>query len=88
MSPVSSRLEYDNRLQASIDRLRAMGLKFLVQTPTDKEVYLVIEMDSIINLIEKRISYPTKEIQKMKGGEKDYMVVHFWKGDKPEFLLK
>lgn len=60
-----------------------MGIKYLLQTPTKNECYLVIDEASIDKLIESKITYPTKEVLKWRQGEKDYLVIHFWKGEKP-----
>lgn len=72
-----SRLEFDKRIEASMDRLRAMGLKFYIETPSDNECFIVIDMKSVVKLIDSKITYPNRRTY-LEG---DYMIIHFWRGE-------
>jgi hypothetical protein len=75
-----SRLEFDKRVEASMDRLRAMGLKFYVETMGDNECYIVIDMKSVVRLIDSKITYPSRRTY-LEG---EYMIIHFWRGEAPD----
>ena len=60
-----------------------MGLRFLIQSPNKEECYIVIDVKSIEDIIMKRITYPSSEATAEKMGDKDYILIHFWRGDKP-----
>jgi|YelNatPaOPRAMG01_1025707.scaffolds.fasta_scaffold42944_4 hypothetical protein len=70
-------LQFDKRIEASMDRLKAMGLKFYVETVGDSECYIVIDMRSVVKLIDSKITYPKRKTY-MEG---NYMVIKFWKGE-------
>lgn len=61
-----------------MDRLKAMGLKFYVETVGDNECFIVIDMKSIVKLIDSKITYPNRETS-LEG---DYMIIHFWRGQR------
>jgi hypothetical protein len=74
----------DNRLQSSMNRLKAMGLKFHIEQPTKNEVLLVIEAKSLVKLIDSKITYPKRESKLIEN----YIMIHFWKGENPEYSLE
>lgn len=74
----------DNRVQSSIDRLKAMGLKFHIEQPSVNECMIVIDAESVVKLIDSKITYPKRE--SVLDGK--YMLIHFWKGENPEYSVK
>ena len=75
-----SRLEFDKRVEASMERLRAMGLRFYVETAGQDECYIVIDMKSVVRLIDSKITYPKRRTY-LEG---NYMIIHFWRGEEPD----
>jgi hypothetical protein len=76
-----STVTMDKRIQTSMDRLRAMGIKFYVEQPDRNQAYVVIDMDSLVKLIDSKITYPSRKTTLEKMGEKVYMMIHFWRGE-------
>jgi len=74
----------DNRFQSSVDRLKAMGLKFHIEQPATDECMIVIDAKSLVKLIDSKITWPKRESKLIDG----YMMIHFWKGEKPEYSLE
>jgi len=52
-----------------------MGLKVYVEAPSKNEAYIVIDMQSVVNMIYNKITYPNKEITI----EDKYMIIRIWK---------
>jgi hypothetical protein len=77
MSAKGNMLQYDKRIEASMDRLKAMGLRYYVETVGSNECYIVIDVKSIMELIDKRITYPKRRVT-LEG---NFMVIKFWKGE-------
>lgn len=69
-------LKLDKRYESSMARLTAMGLKFYTETVGDDECYIVIDVQSIVKLIDSKITYPSRETF-LSGRD---MVIHFWRG--------
>jgi hypothetical protein len=67
----------DERFEKSVDRLKAMGLKFYIDTVKDTEAYIVIDLESVVKLIDNKITYPSRRTY-MEG---KYMIIKVWKGD-------
>jgi hypothetical protein len=67
----------DERFEKSIDRLKAMGLKFYIDAVKDTEAYIVIDLESVVKLIDSKITYPSRRTY-MEG---KYMIIKVWKGD-------
>jgi hypothetical protein len=74
---------YDTRINSTLNRFKALGYKFHIEQPNNNEVLLVIDMNSVIQRIQSLITYPKKEVKL----EDKYLLIHFWKGDTPEFSL-
>jgi len=74
-----SKVIYDKRVEKSLNRLRAMGLKVHIESPSNDEAYIVIDIKSVLDLIYRKITFPNKEVF-MEG---NYMVVRIWRGDYP-----
>ena len=70
-----SQLRYNKMVEKSIDRLRAMGLKLYIEAPNDDEVYIVIDIKSIMNMISRKISYPQHKLYR----EGDYVIIKIWR---------
>jgi len=67
----------DNRYASSVARLTAMGLKFYTETIGENEAYIVIDTESIVKLIDSKITYPSRTTS-LDGRN---MVIHFWRGN-------
>jgi len=74
-----SKLQYDSRFTASVDRLKAMGIKFYIEQAGEDEAWLVIDMPSVVKLIDSKITYPSRETML----DNNNMVIHFWRHGKP-----
>jgi len=70
-----SQVILDKRVEKSLNRLKAMGLKVYVEAPSKNEAYIVIDMQSVVNMIYNKITYPNKEIHL----EDKYMIIRIWK---------
>jgi len=55
-------LEQHDVVQASIRRLKAMGLNVVVSPENQDELFIFIPIDDLIRLISKHITYPNKEV--------------------------
>ena len=72
-----SQIKYEKRVEKSLSRLKAMGLKVHIEAPNKDEAYIVIDIKSVLKLIESKITFPNKRV----FTEGNYMVVHIWRGD-------
>jgi hypothetical protein len=70
-------LQYDKRIELSEAKLKAMGVAFHVETVGQNECYIVIDMKSLVKLIDRRITYPKRRTY-LEG---DMMIIKFWKGE-------
>lgn len=70
-----SKVIYDKRVEKSLDRLKAMGLKVYIDAPNNNEAYIVIDINSVLKLIENKITFPNKRVYL----EKNYMIVKIWR---------
>jgi len=75
-APVKAKLQLDKRYESSVARLQAMGLKFYTEIIGDDECYIAIDMESVVRLIDSKITYPSRET--FLDGRT--MVIHFWRG--------
>jgi hypothetical protein len=79
MSPT---LMADPRVEASIRRLKAMGLEVEVLQPSNNEVLIKVTGRSILNYLvrklTKAITYPNKDV--FYDFEKDSMFIYMWRG--------
>jgi len=69
-------LRYNTSVEKAIDNLRAMGLRVNLLPESEDEVYLFIELQSLLNIISRRIPYPQKKVTVEKG----FVVVYLWRG--------
>jgi hypothetical protein len=67
----------DERFEKSVDRLKAMGLKFYIDAVRDTEAYIVVDLESVVRLVDRAITYPSRKTY-MEG---KYMIIKVWKGD-------
>jgi len=65
----------DKRIEASLERLRAMGLRCYLDTEDDNTAFIFIPIDDIAKIIRKRITYPTVKVYR----EEDYLVIKCWR---------
>jgi len=65
----------DKRIEASINRLRAMGLRCDIMQEGDNTAYIFIPLEDIIKLIRKRITYPTTKVYYEDG----FIVIKAWR---------
>jgi hypothetical protein len=79
MSPT---LVADPRVEASIRRLKAMGLEVEVLQPSSNEVLIKVTGRSILNYLvrklTKAITYPSKEV--WYDFDSDAMFIYMWRG--------
>jgi len=79
---MSPKLVADPRVEASIRRLKAMGLEVEVLQPSGNEVLIRITGRSILNYLvrklTKAITYPNKDV--FYDFEKDAMFIYMWRG--------
>lgn len=54
-----------------------MGLKFYIEFVSEDEAFLVLDMESVVKLIDSKITYPSRKTY-LEGR---HMIVHFWRGD-------
>jgi len=68
---------YDKRVEKSMDRLRAMGLKSYIMQQDEKHAYIFIELDSVLRLISRNITYPSHKVYYDEKAK--VMVIEVWK---------
>ena len=88
-----SSIEMEPQIQKSLSALRGLGLRLTVDKMNDNWVVVAVSMDSIINairnLMERNIKWKQHLI--VKDVEHGFLVIHFWRGEKPlqlEMMLK
>jgi hypothetical protein len=76
------KLATDPRVEASIRRLKAMGLEVEVYQPSNNEVLIKITGASVLNYLvrkmNKAITYPAKDI--WYDFDSDAMFIYMWRG--------
>jgi len=87
---LSRPLQLNDQVEASIRRLKAMGLKVQLIPMTNDWVVIAIDYMSILNYIRravtKAISYPKHFI--LLDDELKLLEVHLWRGDMPYQLME
>jgi hypothetical protein len=71
----SMRITQHAVVQASLRRLKSMGLKVHVFEESPYRAYLFIDLNSVLKLIEKNITYPNKRVYFEEG----QIVIEVWK---------
>lgn len=66
----------DKRIEASINRLRAMGLRCHITAEDADIAYIFIPIEDIIKLIKKRLTYPSTKVYY----EDNFVVIKAWRG--------
>jgi hypothetical protein len=81
-------LEYDQRIQKSIQALRGLGLRLHLERVNDDWIYIAIDRESIINAIRKIAERNIRWTQYLilNDTETGYLTIHFWRGDIPSQL--
>jgi len=78
----------DPRVEASIRRLKAMGLDVEVHAPSNNEVLIRITGKSILNYLVRKLSkavaYPNKDV--FYDFEMDAMIIYMWRGKRGKFV--
>lgn len=70
-----SRLEQNAVVQKGIRRLRAMGLDVKILAEYEKEVFVFVSLDSVLDLIRNSIEFKNKSVKYDSG----QIMVHIWK---------
>ncbi|MGC8608151.1 MAG: hypothetical protein ACP5L5_11400 [Vulcanisaeta sp.] len=78
-----TQLAQDKRVEASLDRLKAMGLRVNLEIISPNEIAIMIPVKDIVALINRRITYSPRESAMIS----DLMIIHLWKGDHPTVSL-
>ena len=78
----------DERIEKSIRRLKALGLKVFVDVINDNLCSVVIDSDSIIDyikrVISKQIGYPSFRI--LYDKHERLLLIYFWRGEIPKIV--
>lgn len=69
-------LRHESRVEKALANLRAMGLSADILPENDNEVSIFIKLDSLLNLIRRRIPYPQCKVYY----EEPFIVVYLWRG--------
>ena len=59
----------------SLRRLKAMGLRVHVLAEGDNEAYIFVDINSLVKLISKEITYPNKKVYI----EDNFIVINVWR---------
>ena len=59
----------------SLRRLKAMGLRVHVLTEGNNEAYIFVDINSLVKLISKEITYPNKKVYV----EDNFIVINVWR---------
>lgn len=70
-----SQLTKNSVVEASIRRLKAMGLNVSLIPDGDNEAYIIIPVNDLIEMLRKSITYQNKKIT----FEKDLIVIYIWR---------
>jgi hypothetical protein len=68
-------LQYNEVIEASLRRLRAMGLDVRLLPESNDECFVFIRLQSLIDIIKKQVTYQNKKITL----EKDFIVIYLWR---------
>jgi hypothetical protein len=78
----------DERIEKSIRRLKALGLKIFIDVINDDLCSVVIDSDSIIDYIKrviaKQIGYPNFRI--LYDKHERLLLIYFWRGEIPKVV--
>jgi len=84
-------LNTDRRLLQVYKNLRAMNLKYYIDPMSDDEILITIQLDSIMNLIDSKMTHSPRELALIDDNAKPvngYLAIHFWRvGTKPKINL-
>jgi len=69
------RISQHHVIQKSISRLKAMGLKVHVLEDTPNRGFIFIDLDSVLKLIERQITFPNKRVYYAEG----QIVIEVWR---------
>jgi len=69
-------LQYNSKVEKALFNLRSMGLKVHLQPEGTEQVYIFITLESLMNLIKRRIPYPQKRVYI----EEPFLVIYLWRG--------
>lgn len=72
---VDMSVKIEKRVEKSLNRLRAMGLKVMVVEEDPDTALIFITLDSIAKYIEKQITYPLRKV----FTEDNYLVIKVWR---------
>jgi len=72
--PYKNPLE-DARVQKALGELREMGLRVHLVPDTPKDGFIMIELNSIAEILQKKIKYPRKRVSIEEG----YLVIYVWR---------
>lgn len=82
------KLKDDPRIAKAVSRLRAMGVKCLVDEMGDDVVVIFIDEDSVMETMKRKIAqsinYPKFVI--LRDSVERALIVYFWKGEMPEWV--
>ena len=68
-------IKLDNRVQKSLRRLQAMGLKAHIEVEGKDRGYIFIDLNSLLNMIYRKITYPNRKVY----FEYPFIVVEIWR---------
>jgi hypothetical protein len=68
-------LQYNEVIEASLRRLRAMGLDVHLLPESNNECFIFIRLSSLVDIIRKQVTYQNKKITL----EKDFIVIYLWR---------
>ena len=92
MTQRNTPLNTDRRLLQVYKNLRAMNLKYYIDPINDDEILITIQLDSIMNLIDSKMTHSPRELALLDENAKPmkgYLAIHFWRvGTKPKINLK
>jgi len=68
-------LMYNPKVEKSLANLKAMGLSVEITPESVDECFIFIRLDSLMRMIEKRITYPHKKLKV----EDPFIVIDLWR---------
>jgi predicted peroxiredoxin len=82
------KLKDDPRVIKAINRLRAMGIKCLVDEVGDDVVVVFIDEDSVMEVMKKKIiqSINFPKFVVLRDTIERALIVYFWKGEMPQWV--
>jgi hypothetical protein len=83
-------LEQNPVIQKSLRRLKKLGLKVYIDTPSEDSLMVVVDpksiIESVVRLVNNNITYNPHLVRYVP--EKDTVVIAFWRGEKPGWVVK